>query len=54
MGVRIGIDAGSKTIKVVILDDEGNVLRSAYRRHLANIGSTLSAVLRRMIEEEEK
>lgn len=52
MGVRIGIDAGSKTIKVVILDDEGNVLRSAYRRHLANIGSTLSAVLRRMIEEE--
>lgn len=52
MGVRIGIDAGSKTIKVVVIDEQGAVLRSSYRRHLSNIGSTLSHVLSEMVEEE--
>lgn len=51
MGYRIGIDAGSKTIKVVVLDERGDVVRSTYRRHLANIRSTLSRVLRDMVEE---
>lgn len=43
--LRIGIDAGSKTIKVVIADAEGSVLHSAYQRHQSNIRKTLQTVL---------
>ena len=51
MGFRIGIDAGSKTIKVVVLDGRGEIIRSVYRRHLANIKTTLSLILREMMDE---
>ena len=51
MGFRIGIDAGSKTIKVVVLDGRGEIVRSVYRRHLANIKTTLSLILREMMDE---
>lgn len=51
MGYRIGIDAGSKTIKVVVIDERGEVVRWTYRRHLANIRSTLSHVLCEMVED---
>lgn len=42
---RIGIDAGSKTIKLVVIDDEGKVVHSLYRRHGSNIRRTLSQVI---------
>lgn len=51
MGYRIGIDAGSKTNKVVVIDERGEVVRWTYRRHLANIRSTLSHVLCEMVED---
>lgn len=38
----IGIDAGSKTIKVVVFDPAGNLVYSGYHRHHTDIGSTLS------------
>jgi len=43
--LRIGIDAGSKTIKVVIADADGVILHSAYQRHQSNIRKTLQSVL---------
>lgn len=46
MACSIGIDAGSKTIKVVVLDESGNVLHSVYRRHRSDIRSTLAGALR--------
>ena len=42
---RIGIDAGSKTIKVVVLDERGDTVHSVYRRHRSDIKSTLAEVL---------
>ena len=45
MAYRFGIDAGSKTVKVVILDEDGTPLHSVYRRHLSNIRETLTDVL---------
>ena len=33
----VGIDIGSKTIKVVVLDGEGAVVHSVYRRHRADV-----------------
>lgn len=41
----IGIDIGSKTIKVVVLDGEGAVVHSVYRRHRADVASTLAGAL---------
>ena len=45
MGYRFGIDAGSKTVKVVILDEDGKIIGSVYRRHLSNIRETLTDIL---------
>ena len=38
---RLGIDIGSTTVKVVIIDDENRVLYARYERHFANIQDTL-------------
>ena len=42
---RLGIDIGSTTVKVAILDREKNLLFSDYRRHFANIQETLADLL---------
>ena len=41
----LGIDIGSTTVKIAILDDAHHILFSDYRRHFANIRETLSALL---------
>ncbi len=41
----LGIDIGSTTVKVAILDEEHNILFSDYKRHFANIRETLSDLL---------
>lgn len=38
----IGIDAGSKTIKIVVFDSVGNLVYSGYHRHYTDICSTLA------------
>ena len=42
---RLGIDIGSTTVKVAILDSEDNLLFSDYQRHFANIQETLAELL---------
>ena len=42
---RIGLDVGSTTIKVVILDDNDRMIYSDYRRHLSNIKEMMSTLL---------
>ena len=42
---RLGIDIGSTTVKVAIMDQEKNLLFSDYRRHFANIQETLADLL---------
>lgn len=46
---RFGIDAGSKTVKVVIVDEDGTVVNSIYRRHLSNIRETLVDILHNLV-----
>lgn len=41
----LGIDIGSTTVKIAILDDSNNILFSDYRRHFANIRETLKGLL---------
>ena len=44
---RLGIDIGSTTVKISIIDDAGNILFADYERHFANIQETLSALLKK-------
>ena len=43
----LGIDIGSTTVKIAILDEEHNILFSDYERHFANIRETLSELLKK-------
>lgn len=45
MSYRIGIDAGSKTLKLVVLDGSGNIVYDTYMRHRANIAGTLKEAI---------
>ena len=41
----LGIDIGSTTVKIAVLDQDHNILFSDYERHYANIRETLSKLL---------
>ncbi|MGN0423909.1 MAG: acyl-CoA dehydratase activase-related protein [Acetatifactor sp.] len=41
----LGIDIGSTTVKIAILDERSNILFSDYERHFANIRETLRGLL---------
>ena len=43
---RAGIDIGSTTVKLVVLDEDGRPLYREYRRHRAHTQETLAALLR--------
>ncbi len=45
----LGIDIGSTTVKIAILDEENELVFSDYERHFANIQETLSDLLGRAI-----
>lgn len=40
--LHMGIDVGSTTVKVVVLDNDNNTLFSEYRRHFSDIKSTVA------------
>lgn len=42
---KLGIDIGSTTVKVVVLDNNNEILFSDYERHFANIQETLAMLL---------
>ncbi len=43
--LHLGIDVGSTTVKLAILDDENNILFSQYRRHHTDIRATIAQIL---------
>ena len=48
--VRMGIDVGSTTVKVVVLSENDEILYSEYERHRADIRSTIIAVVGRALD----
>ena len=48
---KLGIDIGSTTVKIAILDDESNILFAEYERHYANIQETLNGLLKKAREQ---
>ena len=47
MNYTLGIDIGSATVKIAVLDEDNNLLFSDYQRHYAEIQETCG----RLIEE---
>ncbi|MFR1519255.1 MAG: acyl-CoA dehydratase activase-related protein, partial [Clostridia bacterium] len=43
--LRVGLDVGSTTVKIVILDENDNILYSKYQRHYSDIRKTIYDVL---------
>ncbi len=48
---HVGIDCGSKTVKIAVLDPEGNLAYKRYLYHQTNIRSTLARVLEDLREK---
>ncbi len=48
---RAGIDVGSTTVKLVLIDGDGNIVYGKYRRHLSHTQKTLSLLLSEAREE---
>ncbi len=48
---KLGIDIGSTTVKIAILDEQDHLLFSDYQRHFANIRETLSDLLKKAYEQ---
>ena len=47
--MRLGIDVGSTTVKLVFLDDEDNIVYSRYERHMSSVFDKVEE----LIEEAE-
>lgn len=48
--LRLGIDIGSTTVKIALIDDANNILFSDYERHFADISETLKGLIGKAIE----
>ena len=43
--MRVGIDIGSTTVKVVLINDEGTVLHKSYKRHMSKVRECAAEML---------
>lgn len=48
--MRLGIDIGSTTVKIAVIDGNSNIVFSDYKRHFANIQETLADLIHEAIE----
>nr|MCR5401698.1 acyl-CoA dehydratase activase-related protein [Treponema sp.] len=49
--IRIGIDVGSTTVKIAVLDDSDKLIYGDYQRHRADIRSTIISVVTKAFEK---
>ena len=48
---RAGIDVGSTTVKLVVLDDNNKIIFGEYMRHMAHTQETLADLLKKAKEQ---
>ena len=48
--VRLGIDVGSTTVKLVLLDDDNKIVYSKYERHMSNVFEKAGELIRELRE----
>ena len=52
--IRVGIDVGSTTVKIAVIDEDDKIIYSDYQRHRADIRSTIISVVTKAFDELEK
>lgn len=48
---KIGLDIGSTTVKIVVLNENNNIIYSEYKRHLSDIKSTIISIMNSCYEK---
>lgn len=51
--LRVGIDVGSTTIKIVVMDLDDVVVKSVYQRHFSDIKNAIAKILTEVLETVE-
>ena len=46
--LRVGLDVGSTTVKMIVMDNENNILFQAYERHYSDTKKTLIELLNKL------
>lgn len=49
--MRLGIDVGSTTVKLVLLDFNDRIVYSVYERHMSNVFNKVADLLAKLYEE---
>ena len=49
--MRLGIDVGSTTVKLILLNDDSKIIYSRYERHMSNVFETVVDLLKKMHQE---
>lgn len=50
--MRLGIDIGSTTVKIVLLDEPGNVVYQRYERHMSNVFDKVKELLQDLVDSQ--
>ena len=48
---HLGLDVGSTTVKLVLMDDTGEVLHEVYRRHKSDVVETVKNILKEVYDK---
>ena len=51
MNYKLGIDVGSTTVKIAVLDENNEIIFSEYERHYANIKETIAKLAAHAYEQ---
>lgn len=51
---HIGLDVGSTTVKIVVIDEKGNAVHKKYQRHYSDIKKTIAEVLTEGLDKIDK
>ena len=50
--MRLGIDVGSTTVKLLILDENNKIFYSRYERHMSNVFEKVGELLQQLLDEK--
>lgn len=50
--MRLGIDVGSTTVKLVVLDDDNDIVYSKYERHMSSVFEKVGDLLQQLLDEK--
>ena len=50
--MRLGIDVGSTTVKLILIDENDKIIYQRYERHMSSVFSKVSQLLNELVEEK--